>query len=256
VVQPTQSLVEFSEFTSLVAFLNSIVPSGTQVIRGQQNRAAEPQVANFVVCWPLRMSRLSTNETAYNDNVITASISGSVMTVISTAHLAGGGLGPGMLVTDGTAGQVNGSTTVVQQLSGNLGGTGTYQVNPSPQTVSPEPMYVGVAAALVPTEWVVQADCHGPNSANVAQVLFSLFRSEYGTSTFGQQATDWNVVPLWSDEARYVPFVNAEQAWEYRWTVDLHLQLNPVIGVSQQFADELHVTTVAADTGPPPAIGP
>ena len=241
-VQPTQSLVEFQEFTSLVAFLNGIVPAGTSVIRGQQNRTAQPSTANFVVAWPLRYTRLSTKVSYFYDNVVTASISGNVMTVSVAAQLAGGGIAAGMLVADGTAGLVNGTTTVASQLSGSAGGTGTYSVSPSPQSVNSETMYVGVRTDLAPTEWAVQCDCHGPNSANVAQVLMTLFRSEYGTMAFEQQATGYTVEPLWCDECRYLPFLNAEQQYEYRWTVDLHLQVNPIVGTTQQFADQLKPT--------------
>jgi hypothetical protein len=240
-VQPTLSLTEFQQFNALVAFLNGIVPPGTVVIRGQQNRTAEPNAANFVIAWPLRATRLETNETTFTDNVLVGSIAGTVLTVTSMVQLEGVGITNGAALTDGTAGLVNGSTSIVTQLSGSIGGTGTYQVTPS-QNISSETMYVGVRADLMQTEWTVQCDCHGPNSANVAMVLVDLFRSEYGTFTFENQPTAFVVEPLWADEGRYIPFINAEQQYEYRWVVDLHLQVNPIVGTAQQFADVLKPT--------------
>lgn len=242
-VTPTLSLTEFQEFKALVAFLNGIVPTGTVVIRGQQNRTAEPQAANFIVAWPLRYERLSTNIVYTFDDVITASIAGSVMTVTSIAQLQQPLVG-GLTLTDGTVGLINGSTTIVAQLSGSIGGTGAYQISPSQNLVSGT-LYAGQRTDLTPSNWVVQCDVHGPNSANAAIVLMSLFRSEYGVDAFA--ASGFEITPLYCDEARYQPFVNAEQAYEYRWTVDVTCYVSPIVGTTQQFADQLDVTTVEVD---------
>lgn len=163
------------------------------------------------------------------------------MTVSSIAQLEGPGLTNGAQVTDGTATLVNGSTTIVSQLTGSIGGTGTYQISPS-QTVLSETMYVGVRTDLAQTEWVVQCDVHGPNSANVTQTLITLFRSEVAVMTFSAQGTTYTVEPLYADDGKYMPFINAEQQYEYRWVIELHVQVNPVVGTTQQFADELNVT--------------
>ena len=240
-VLPTLSLLETQEFTTLVAFLQSIFPSGMPVVRGQVNRVAEPNASDFAVVWPLRSTRLSTNIPTYVDNMFTASIAGNVMTVVAAARLQGAGISAGMQLSDGTAGQVNATATVVQQLTGSIGGTGTYQVSPT-MAVGSETIYAGATLRLEPTEWVVQCDIHGPSSANNVQVLQSLFRSEYGYDTFEAQATADAVVPLHADEARMMPFLNDQQQIEYRWTIDLHMQISPVVGTDQQFADEIEVT--------------
>ena len=238
--QPVLSLTEFAEFTSLVSFVNSIVPPGTQVIRGQQNRVAEPSVANFVVLWPLRYERLSTNIASFYDNVITASINGETLTVSEITQQESP-LSAGMALTDGLAGVLNNSTVIVGQVSGATGGIGVYTFSPSPQNVPAETMYAGQRQDFLPTQWTVQCDVHGPNSANVAQVLMTLWRSEVAVDAVGG-STDFAVVPLYAEEARYMPFLNAEQAWEYRWTLDLTAQVNPVVGTQQDFADKLEPT--------------
>ena len=248
-VASTLSLTEFQELSALNAFLASVLPVGLPVIRGQVNRVAEPKSPDFVVYWPLRRARLSTNETAYQDNVVAGSIAGSVMTVTALVQTEGP-LSAGMLVTDGTAGEVAANTVIVGQISGSSGGTGAYSVSPAPQSISGDTLYVGQRADLTPFEWTVQCDVHGPNAADNVQVVMSLFRSEVATAGFA--ASDYAIAPLYADEARQVPFINAEQAYESRWTVDLVLQVNPIIGTPQQFADELEVKTVDVDATYPP----
>jgi hypothetical protein len=243
-VLPTLSLLETAEFTTLVAFLQGIFSVGTPVVRGYVNRVAEPTNADFAVVWPLRTTRLSTNVPNYVDNVFTASIAGDTMTVTAITEKWGStGLAPGMQVTDGVAGVVAPDTTVVAQTGGAPGGVGTYTISPTPQnTHIIETMYAGATQRLEPTEWVVQVDLHGPASANNVQVLQSLFRSEYAYDTFESQPTGDAVVPLHADEARFLPFINDQQQVEYRWSIDLHLQVSPIVGTSQQFADDIDVT--------------
>lgn len=45
----------------LRAFLLDILPAPIEVVRGQDNRVPQPKIDNYVVFWPLRMPRLSTN---------------------------------------------------------------------------------------------------------------------------------------------------------------------------------------------------
>ena len=68
---------------------------------------------------------------------------------------------------------------------------------------------------------------------------------------------DWRnvlegIVPLWIDEAHQVPFVNAESQWEERWTMDARMQINPIIGTPQQFADRVVTTLIEIDEAYPP----
>ncbi len=244
--QPTTSLIEYYELAALRTFLLGVLPPGTPVIKGQVNRVAESKNPDFVVFWPIRQTRLATNVTEYYDNVVTGSIAGTVLTVTAIEQQESE-LSAGMLLTDGTAGEITANTILGSQLTGSAGGTGTYSVLPS-QNLGAETLYAGVAAALAPTEWVVQCDVHGPNSGNNVRVIETLFRSEYGVDAFtaadGSQAS---VIPLWCDEAKQMPFINAESQYEYRWTLDLRMQINVIVGTSQQFADELTPVTIPVD---------
>src|SRR6476660_6355517 len=97
---PTLSVTEVQGFTALRSFLLRVLPEGTEVVRGQDNRVPEPVAANFVVMTPLLQPRLGTNEVSYFDDVITGSISGTVLAVSAVGRLQLP-LAPGMLLLDG-----------------------------------------------------------------------------------------------------------------------------------------------------------
>lgn len=64
---PIVTLSESQVFTALRAFLLSILPSGYEVIKAQDNRVPEPQSGNFVVMTPLLRERIETNVDNYSD---------------------------------------------------------------------------------------------------------------------------------------------------------------------------------------------
>jgi hypothetical protein len=219
------------------------LPAGVDVVRGEVNRVPEPLVPNFVVMSQLSQPRMTTNIDEYNNNVVLASIAGAVLTVGAVLR---GSLTPGAPLTDGTLQQIQVDTTIVSQLTGTPGGIGTYSVAPS-QNLASSVLYAGLTSALVPAEWTVQLDFHGPLSADNATRAAALFRSEYGVDAFVSSGFD--VTPLYCGDPSQRPFINAEQEIEYRWSLDAVMQINPVIGTQLSFADELQVTTVDVDGG-------
>lgn len=249
---PTLSFTEAQAFTALRSFLLGLcLPSDptqpVQIIRGQagDNRVAEPNCPDFVVMTPLRQKRLSTNATSFQDNVLTGSITETTLTVTAISQPESP-LAAGMQIIDGNwPSVIAANTVIVSQLTGPTGGTGTYQVSVS-QTLTSQSLYAGVRSDLVPTEWTVQLDVHGPNSGNNVKIIEGLFRSDYGTETIGEP-NEWQVVPLYCDEARQVPFVNDQQQYEYRWSMDAVMQINPIIGTPAQFFDQIEVQTIEAD---------
>ncbi|WP_196493299.1 LIC_12616 family protein [Burkholderia territorii] len=112
-----------------------------------------------------------------------------------------------------------------------------------------------VKDVLQPTKFTVQLDVHGPASGDNAQLITTLFRDEYAVDQFAAAAP--GLAPLYSSEARQIPFTNGEQQIETRWTVDLVMQINPVVTVPQEFADKLEIGTagnpVTATTKQPKA---
>lgn len=249
-VTPVLSPTESQELTALRGFLVAVLPPGTPVIQGQVNRVAEPAAEDFVVFWPLRQARLSTNVVSFYDNELTGAITGAVLTVSALAHLAAP-LSVGTLLTDGTAGQVAPNTVLGAQFTGPVGGTGTYAVTPS-QDLGVETLYAGVRADLTPTEFTVQCDVHGPRGADNARVIEELFRSEYGVDAFAAaEALNgvplYSVVPLYADEIRQMPFINAESQYENRYTLDLRVQINPIVSTPQDFATAIDATALPVD---------
>lgn len=239
--------------------LGVCAPGGTfEVVRGQDNRVPEPAVTDFAVITPIRQSRLSYNIDDYSDNIIVGSISGTTLTVTSVVS---GALAPGCTLYDEAwPMNVAALTWIVLQLTGTPGGVGTYQVNQS-QTVASETLYAGQRLDLEPIEWTVQCDIHGPMSGDNTRVVDTLFRSEYGVLAVGgvspgdlvEDTSSLVLTPLYSSDPVQTPFENAEQQIEYRWSMDLTLQMNVVVSTTQQFADKLKVHTVEAAviyTGP------
>lgn len=112
------------------------------------------------------------------------------------------------------------------------------------------PSLPGVAYASQSTQYDIQLDVHGPNSGDNIQVISTLFRDEYATSYFDQQAIDAQA--LYTSDPHQAPFVNAESQWESRWVITLSLQANIVVQVPQEFADSLVVGIIDVEVVYPP----
>jgi hypothetical protein len=247
----TISLTEAQGFQALGQFLQAVCsPSPITVVRGLGStapgsnvRVPEPVAGDFVVMSSLRIARLETNEMTFSDNVCVGSISGTTLTVTVATR---GALAPGNLLIDYNypGGLILPNTTIVRQLTGAItGGPGTYQVGVS-QTLSSETLYAGTRSDQVGTEWTVQLDVHGPNSLNNVNVIETLFRSDYGVDFLA--ATGFWIAPLHIDTAGQMPFENAEGEVEYRWVMEAHLEIVPIVTTPQQFADHVQVETVEA----------
>jgi len=219
------------------AFLLAVLPAGTEVIRGQVNRVPEPVSPNFVLMSPATRLRLSTNQDTYEDVSFVASVAGTVMTV--TEVLLGAlAAGQPLLGTGVTTG-----STVVAQLTGTPGGVGTYTVSPG-QTVASGKLASGGKQLVQHTELGLQLDVHGPASEDNAQIISTTLRDEWGLRRWAEVSPSPEVVPLLADDPQYLPFVNGEDQWEYRWVVTARLQVNTSIRAPQEFADELHPTLI------------
>lgn len=250
------SFTEDQGFTVLGQFLQSIcAPAPITVIRqrgetspGQNVNVPEPQDDDFVIMSSLGQERLEFNETTFRDDIFTASISGMVLTVTEVER---GSVEIGSLLRDlASPTRLLPSTVIQSQIEGAPGGVGQYTVLPS-QAVVQERMFGGVRADLAGTKWTVQLDVHGPNSMNNARTIDTLFFSEVATDFFS--ATGLPVAPLYSSDPHQAPFVNAEQSVEYRWVIDVCLEIGVVVSTPQQFADEVVVKTIEAAvvyTGP------
>ena len=104
--------------------------------------------------------------------------------------------------------------------------------------------YDGAAAKLVAasTQFRIQIDAYGPNSADNAQIVTTLFRDEAATSAFPP-----TVQPMWADDPVQAPFLDEAQQYEDRWTTFANLAASPVVSTPQDFADRISTSTYSAD---------
>jgi hypothetical protein len=236
------SLTEYQVLLSLRTLLLSILPAPIEVIRAEQNRVPEPQVADYVVMTPTQRERLSTNRVSYDDALFIGSISGTTLTVSSITQ---GAMGVGQPISG--PGVVAG--TLVTALGTGSGGAGTYAVLPS-QNAPTDHLMGGRYDVLQPTKVTVQLDIHGPASADNAQMIATLLRDTYACQTM---AVTIDAQPLYVSEPHQAPFMNGAQQFEYRWSMDVVVQANPVVTTQQDFADQLVVTNVSTDVNYPGA---
>ena len=234
----------------LRAFLLAVLPSGAEVVLGQDNRVPEPLSADFVVMTRINSGRLATNVDAYADAAYLASISGTVMMV--TEVLLGavliGATVFGVNVAPGTVILPNGSGT---------GGIGAYIVRP-PQTVASAVLASGARSAMMETEVLYQCDVHGPNSNDNAELISTLFRDEWGFEEFlrASKAAGLDpslITPLYADDPKQVPFINDQNQFEYRWIVEARIQANQTaVNIPQQFFDQFDISLAEIDATFPP----
>jgi hypothetical protein len=238
VITPDESAIQ----TLLGNFLTAIVPAGVVVVAAQQNRVPEPAAPDFVLMNVIRRDRLETNVDTYIDAKFTASIAADVL-MVSEVQIGALGENSPIIGPNVAAG-----TYVLEQTSGPTGGAGTYTLNNS-QTVSSQTMSGGYSTQTQNTEITFQLDVHGPNSADNAQIISTLMRDPYAAIFFRQ--ANPAIAPLYADDPRQMPFINDQQAFEYRYIIDCCLQANQTTsGISQPFSDSIDTTIVVVDTYP------
>lgn len=233
------SITEAQIFTALGNVLQSFglvnaAGASIPIRQGQANRVASPPQADYALMWPLLNDRLSLNVDAFTDSSLTGSITGSVLTV--TAVLAGS-VAPGVALW--ALGQSAAQGVVLGQLTGVPGGIGTYQLAPAADLPSGT-LYCGSRQAMQPLELTIQVDIHGPASSDNATRVSTQWRNQIGVNAC--QAQGAILAPLYNSSPRQIPFINDQDQYEQRWSLDLCMQVNPVLTVPQQFASNVSVT--------------
>lgn len=240
-VAPTEDQV----FGALGQFIQAVAP-GLAVVRGQANRVPPPAAGDYAVMWSRDRIRLGTNVDEFVDCRFTGDISGTTLTV-SAVNYGTLKVGSQIFGVDLAA-----STKVISFGSG-TGGAGTYQISPS-QTITSRVMAAGVENVLQPTRFMAQIDVHGPLSGDNAQRISTLFRDGWGVDFFsavevGGIALEGMISPLYADDPKQIPFVDAQEQWEDRYVVEACLQIQAtVLDLPQQFFEQVHVGLVNVDT--------
>lgn len=177
----TIDITESAALAVLRGFLISVLPTGTEIIRGQQNQTPLPAGPTWGEITPMIRRRMATNADSY----------------------------------DGTGGS----------------------------------RYVVTAS-----EMTVQTDFYGPSAGDYSQIVKALWRDRNATEFFATQtitvngtAVPFNGAPLFAGECRQTPFVNDQAQYEYRWSTDLLMQINPTITIAQQFFDAAVIGLISVD---------
>jgi hypothetical protein len=218
-------------------FLKFILPPGTEVIEGQDTAVPEPRGTRFVVATPIHRPRMATNLVLYADVELFGSISGTNLTVESVQF---GVILPGSRLW-GVEGDIADGTTIVKQLTGVEGERGIYELS-QPQSAALQTMACGNMSMWTDYDLTLQLDVHGLNprdSTDMAGTIESLLRDSVATDYF--DSLGLGVSPLFMDDPIQAPFTNAEQAWESKWTIDAHFQVNQRITLPMQFATKVVV---------------
>ena len=105
-------------------------------------------------------------------------------------------------------------------------------------------------STLTPAQMMVQCDVFGTDAFNLASVIEMTWRSAWGCAVMAE--LNPLIAPLYADEPRQLAFIDGNQQYEDRWSVDLNLQVNQSISVPQQFADTLEVGLIEVDSSYPP----
>lgn len=100
------------------------------------------------------------------------------------------------------------------------------------------------------TQWSAQIDCYGASANDDAAAISIALRSIYGCDFF--KATGLDIQPLYAGEPRQLPLITGEDQYQERWGFDAVLQYNPVISVTQDFADQLVIGLINVDATFPP----
>lgn len=102
----------------------------------------------------------------------------------------------------------------------------TYSASPFPTTQQ----------EMQPVRMDLQIDLYGTDAGSWAAMLTTLWRDDFAVNLMQYS------YPLYMDEGRMMPLVNAEAQWEERWCLTATVQFNPVVSPSQTFADAVDVT--------------
>ena len=172
-------ITEVYALSALRSYLLSLMPAGTEIVKGNINCVPSPVSQTYIVMQPLFRTALDLTVDSYQDNVTT-----------------------------------------------------------------------GFAYSQRSTQLTVQCDFHGATAGDLAQIFTTLFRDQSACAFFSSVLINGvNMIcqPLYTSEPRMIPFINDQNQWEYRYSVDAELQINPTVTQTQQFAASLNITVIEVD---------
>lgn len=94
-------------------------------------------------------------------------------------------------------------------------------------------------------QWAAQIDCYGASANDCAAAISTALRTIYACDFF--KATGLEIQPLYATDPQQLPLVTGENQYLERWGLQAVLQYNPVITVTQEFADQLVIGLINVD---------
>ncbi|WP_293048538.1 hypothetical protein [Pandoraea sp.] len=127
---------------------------------------------------------------------------------------------------------------------------GTQRLSTNVETYTDPGTNPGTKNSTVSMQFRVQLDVHGPNAADNATTIVTLFRDDYGCEQFA--TVNPGIQPLFCEDPRQMPFINGENQYEQRWMIEAFIEYNPVIQTPQDFASQVDVNVVSVEATYPP----
>ncbi len=93
-------------------------------------------------------------------------------------------------------------------------------------------------------QYSMQIDCYGPDASDYATTLTTMFRDPYACGLMAS----YGCQPLYAEDPTQSALINGEENYEQRYMFNAVLQFNPVVTVSQEFAEHLDPTFVNVNT--------
>lgn len=104
----------------------------------------------------------------------------------------------------------------------------------------------GVETMSHTSQWRVQLDCYGEGSGDMANVISTVFRSEWACEIF--RDTGYMVRPVYSTDPRQTYYIDGEAQYGERWTIDVTMLFEDGVGVDMYFFDSATITPISVDT--------
>ncbi len=90
----------------------------------------------------------------------------------------------------------------------------------------------------------VQLDVYGPNSADIAQVVTTIWRDQFAVENVAGAV----FAPCYASDGHQSPFVNGENQYENRWIISVVMHVKPSVVIDQQFASVVDIGLVEVDS--------
>lgn len=103
-----------------------------------------------------------------------------------------------------------------------------------------------------PIKYTIQIDCYCFNNppgtaGDWAAIISTMLRDTYGCANILDPDSGTSIQPLYCDDPKFIPAIDAENQMEERWMMTACLEYNPVVTIPQEFAIALEIDAINVD---------